>query len=153
MGIERRTSMGIENIKIKIKLYDGAKLPERQHHNDACYDICCNEDVTLQPNEMWKIETGIAFEIPDDYYMQIFSRSGLSTEGIILLNSVGIIDAGYRGTIKIPVMNLSKHGFAFNKGDRIAQISLRKRTEINFDIVDELSSSDRSINGFGSTGI
>lgn len=140
-------------IQVKIKLFDNAKLPEKQHYNDACYDICSNESFVLKPKESKKVETGLAFEIPDNYYIQVFSRSGLSSKGIILLNSVGIIDAGYRDTIKIPIMNLSDKDFTFNKGDRIAQISVRERTEIDFIPVDELSSSDRGNNGFGSTGV
>jgi dUTP pyrophosphatase len=144
----------IPSMLVNIKLMDETVLlPQKAHEHDACWDIRSYEDIILKPFEPVKIETGLAFEIPNDYFLRIFSRSGLSSQGIILLNSVGIIDPNYRGYIKIPLMNLTNSELTIHKNDRIAQIGFEKIIHATWNIVDDLSETERGANGFNSSGV
>jgi dUTP pyrophosphatase len=144
----------LNQLFVNIKLMDDTVLlPQKAHQHDACWDIRSYEDIILKPFDPVKIETGLAFEIPNDYFLRIFSRSGLSSQGIILLNSVGIIDPNYRGYIKIPLMNLTNKDITIHKNDRIAQIGFEKIIHATWNIVDELSETERGDNGFNSSGV
>ena len=144
----------IQSMLVNIKLMDETVLlPQKAHEHDACWDIRSYEDIILKPFEPVKIETGLAFEIPNDYFLRIFSRSGLSSQGIILLNSVGIIDPNYRGYIKIPLMNLTNSELTIHKNDRIAQIGFEKIIHATWNVVNDLSETERGANGFNSSGV
>lgn len=131
---------------------DDIILPEKTYEDDACFDIRSKNEYILEPYVPTIIETGLAFEFPNDYKLCLYSRSGLSSKGVILLNSVGIIDPNFRGFIKVPLINLTRNAVKINKNDRIAQIALEKVNNIDFIKVQDLTTTERGNNGFGSTG-
>ena len=144
--------MGVINIKIKL-LNESAILPEKQHDSDAGYDLFSIEKIILQPNEIHKVKTGIAIQIPTNYGGLVLPRSGLSSKhGISLINTPGLIDSGYRGELLIPLINHSVKEYEINKHERIAQLILIESPEVNIEVVSDLDDSDRDSKGFGSTG-
>ena len=108
----------------------------------------------LQPGERRRVPTGIALSIPEGYAGFIHPRSGLSSKaGVTVINAPGTIDAGYRGEIQVPLVNLDPDATAtISRGDRIAQLVIQEVSRAEFEIVDTLSTSDRGSAGFGSTG-
>lgn len=131
-----------------------AQTPTYAHLADACADIYADEDYWLQPNETHPISTGIALAIPDGYVCHIYARSGLSVKtGLRVANSVGIIDAGYRDEIKVPLWNTGVEPFKIEKGMRIAQMNIMPSPAMEFYEVDNVKDYgvDRE-GGFGSTG-
>ena len=99
------------------------------------------------------IPTGLFVELPEGYEMQIRPRSGLAAKhGITVLNSPGTIDADYRGEIKVILVNLSNEPFTIEAGERIAQMIVARYEQIEWQLTDELSSTERGAGGFGSTG-
>lgn len=143
------------NIEVGIRLLDDrAKAPLFAHEGDACADIYANEEKTIPTKQIALISTGFSMEIPIGYEAQIRPRSGLAIKkGVGVLNSPGTIDSGYRGEVKIILINLGDEPFEVNIGDRIAQIGIREVPSITFVIKDELSDTKRGEGGFGSTGI
>lgn len=141
-------------MKINIKLSEEASVPEYAHSNDAGFDIkSIEKDIILHPLERKLFKTGIFLEIPDGYNLEIRSRSGLAlNSGILVLNSPGTIDSGYRGEIGIILFNTSNKDVLIKKGDKIAQGVLTKCEKINFVPVSTLSKTDRNEKGFGSSG-
>lgn len=134
----------------------GAKLPVYKTEGAAGADICAfvSEPVTLSPGERGIIPTGLAFQIPAGYEIQIRPRSGLAAKnGITCLNTPGTIDSDYRGEIKVILINLGKESFTIQNGDRIAQIVVSPVTVGVFISVDGLDDSGRGTGGFGSTGV
>ena len=103
------------------------------------------------------VSTGLFFELPDGYEMQVRPRSGLAAKhGITVLNSPGTVDTGYRGEIKVILVNLSNDTFTFEKGERVAQAVISSRVSSDFGELTEvtnISDSDRGTGGFGSTGV
>ncbi|HLC70786.1 MAG TPA: dUTP diphosphatase [Candidatus Nanoarchaeia archaeon] len=137
-------------LKIK-KLHKDAKLPAYQTKGDAGFDLCAIENVTLAPSERASIPTGIAMEIPYGYVGLIWDKSGLSHKfGLKTLG--GVADAGYRGEIKVGMINLGKEPYTFEKGHKMAQMVIQKREEVDIVEAGELSDSERGEGGFGSTG-
>ncbi len=144
--------MNVINIKIKL-LNDNAILPEKQHDSDAGYDLHSIEEVILKPNEIHKVKTGIAIQIPSNYAGLVLPRSGLSSKhGISLINTPGLIDSGYRGELLIPLINHSVNEYEINKHERIAQLILIESPTVKIEVVSDLDDSDRDSKGFGSTG-
>ncbi len=144
--------MGVINIKIKL-LNESAILPEKQHDSDAGYDLFSIEKIILKPNEIHKVKTGIAIQIPTNYGGLVLPRSGLSSKhGISLINTPGLIDSGYRGELLIPLINHSVNEYEIDKHERIAQLILIESPEVNIEVVSDLDDSDRDSKGFGSTG-
>ena len=142
-------------IKIK-KLSQNAIIPILGTANSAGYDLfaCINNDVCINQNEIILIPTGIAIEIPENYFGMVCSRSGLAIKhGIHIMNSPGIIDSDYRGEIKCILHNSSNNAFTVQNGARIAQLILIKYDNIKFVETETLSDTSRGYNGFGSTGI
>lgn len=142
-------------MKIAVKkLNHNAIFPEYHSSGAAGADIyaCVDKELIIKPGEIVLVPTGLAFEIPEGYEIQIRPRSGLATKGIILPNSPGTIDSDYRGEIKVILMNLGKEPFVIHNHDRIAQMVLSKFEKMEFEEVLELSSSERGAQGFGSTG-
>ncbi len=140
-------------MKIKIKLLENGVMPEYKTVGSAGVDLVSSEDQIIPPKEIRLIKTGIKVEIPEGYEAQIRSRSGLALNGIVVANSPGTIDSDYRGEIGVILANLSNKPFGLKKGMRIAQMVLSKVERIEFEVVDELSESNRGSKGFGSTGV
>lgn len=125
--------------------------PERQHWNDAGADLKTVENHILSSQEIWLAPTGIKVKVPNGYVGLIFSRSGFAKHGITLANSVGVIDSGYRGEIKIPLINHGTKDFGIEKGTRIAQIVIVPCLLAEFTLSD-LDETERGEGGFGHTG-
>lgn len=142
-------------IKVK-KLDENAKLPLFNHKEDACADVYSIKDYNILPNKREIIQTGISFEIPKGYEIQVRPRSGMAFNyGITILNSPGTIDSGYRGELKIILFNTSEESYSIKPGDRIAQLSVRKLEEVLFNEVStdfDFNESSRGNKGFGSSG-
>lgn len=151
-------------IKIK-KLSPDAMLPSIGNPMDACFDLHALEDTEFNPFEIKLVRTGIAIELPEGFRSNIYARSSTPLKkGLILANSVGIIDNGYRGELLIQFLNISnicdngQVSFAKNKiskGDKIAQLEIVKSLtagSFEMSIVGDLSQTTRGEGGFGSTG-
>ncbi len=140
-------------VKIK-KLDENIRTPNYQTNGSAGFDLHANEEKTLLPKSWALIKTGIKIELPQGYELQIRPRSGLALKhGITVLNAPGTIDSDYRGEIGIILFNASEKVFEIKKGDRIAQGIVNKIEVPEIIVVEELSKTSRSENGFGSTGI
>lgn len=142
-------------LKIK-KLNQNATIPTRATSGSAGMDLyaCIDEPVTLSAGERKTIPTGISIELPNnDLGAFIFARSGLGIKhGIALSNGVGVIDSDYRGEICIGLINQSSCSYTVNPNDRIAQMVIMHVSIPQIDITDDLSETQRSGRGFGSTG-
>ena len=141
-------------LKIKIKKIADVKTPSYAHKGDSGVDLYAAEDFTLNPMERKLIATGIKIAVPYGYEAQIRPKSGLAIEhGISHANSIGTIDSGYRGEIKIPMINFGGRPYKIEKGKKIGQMVFAKVEEAVFEEVDELEATARNENGFGSTGL
>ena len=130
------------------------QIPAYARSGDAGADLRSSEALVLTPGERVLVGTGIRIALPDGYVAFVVPRSGLAVKhGITVLNSPGTIDAGYRGEIKVPLLNTDRdQSFRIEEGDRIAQLIVMPVSRAIFSPVEELPSSDRGWNGFGSTG-
>lgn len=141
------------DIKIKI-LCDNAIVPRYQSSGASGFDFHSIEEVILPPSGILAVKTGLAFEIPLGYEIQVRPRSGLAYKhGISVLNTPGTIDSDYRGEVMIILINTSKESFAIHKGDRIAQGVIAKVYQANLITTQDLEDSTRGDKGFGSTGV
>lgn len=142
-------------MKIRInKLHPQALLPEYAHGplEDAGMDVRAREGALLEPNVPQAIPTGLALEIPAGYEVQIRPRSGLALKHAITLpNSPATIDPGYRGELKIILLNLGKTPYQVHAGDRIAQMVVARYEAVEWE-EGELADSTRGTGGFGSSG-
>lgn len=133
-------------------LTNTATPPTKAHEGDAGYDLYADAMVIIQPHDRHLVPTGIALEIPSGYEGCVRPRSGNALHrGYTVLNTPGTIDSNYRGEIGVIVYNTTDDVLVINKYDRIAQIVFQKLPYIELVEVGELSDSDRSTNGFGST--
>jgi len=141
-------------MKIKVKkLSKLAEIPAYQSEEAAGFDLHSIDDVIIASNERKLISTGLAFDIPAGYEIQIRPRSGLAYKhGITVLNTPGTIDSDYRGEIKVLLINHSNEDFEIKIGDRIAQAVIKEVIQASFEEVEELSETKRGEKGFGSTG-
>jgi dUTP pyrophosphatase len=140
-------------IKIK-KLSPKAGTPEYAHgpDEDAGLDVRSIEGAVLLPNVPLAVATGLAFEIPSGYEVQLRPRSGLALKyAVTLANSPATIDPGYRGELKVILLNLGKLPYEIREGDRIAQMVVSKYEAVTWDEAD-LADSTRGEGGFGSSG-
>jgi dUTP pyrophosphatase len=136
------------------RLDERARLPTRAHDGDAGLDLHALDDGTLAPGERASVATGIAIEIPPGNAGLVLPRSGLAARhGITVVNAPGLIDAGYRGEIRVLLLNTDRgHAFAITAGARIAQLVL-VRVELAAPLeVEVLAESERGAGGFGSSG-
>jgi dUTP pyrophosphatase len=143
-------------VKIFIKRLDPElALPAYATIGDAGMDLFAAEDVSLKPFGRAAVPTGIALAIPEGYAGFVQPRSGRAlNEGLGVVNSPGLIDSGYRGEIKVIVINLNDVGLIdIHRGEKIAQIVFQKVEQADVEVVDELPASERGARGFGSTGI
>jgi dUTP pyrophosphatase len=136
------------------KLKDEAVLPSRAHAGDAGLDLCVCEAAHLGPGERWSVGTGVAVEIPDGHAGLVLPRSGLARDhGIALVNAPGLIDAGYRGEIRVLLLNTDPaETFRVEPGDRIAQLVITPVSEVEPVEVQALAETARGSDGFGSSG-
>ncbi len=143
-----------KNIDINIVLLNNnAKIPSKQHELDIGYDIFSSNEYELIPNKVTFIETGISIQLPVGCGGFILPRSGLASKySITSINSPGLIDPGYTGEIKVPLINHSDETYYLKNNERFAQLVLINVNSVNFKIVDKLDESMRSDKGFGSTG-
>jgi len=141
-------------MKLRIKkLHEDAKIPVYANPGDAGMDLFSITDYELKPGERKLIGTGLAFEIPSGYEMQLRPRSGLALKhGISLVNTPGTVDSGYRGEVGLIVINHGEEIFKINRGDKIAQAVLNKIEFAELEEVLDLSISERNSGGFGSSG-
>lgn len=137
------------------KLHPDAVVPSYAHDGDAGADLTSVESVSLQPGERALVATGIAVAIPHGYVGLVHPRSGLAfKQGLSLVNSPGTIDAGYRGEVKVCVINLDpQQSIDLPSGTRIAQLVIQKVELVAFEVQSELADTVRGTGGFGSTGI
>ncbi|MGH8929320.1 MAG: dUTP diphosphatase [Egibacteraceae bacterium] len=129
-------------------------LPAYAHPGDAGLDLFARRDVTLAPGERAVVPTGLAVAIPPGCAGLVHPRSGLAARhGIALVNAPGTIDAGYRGEIKVILINLDPtHPAHIGRGDRIAQLLIQRVETAHVEEVTDLDATDRGDAGFGSTG-
>ena len=131
-----------------------ARLPKLEHEGDAGYDLYSIEDATLRPMERKLVRTGISIALEKGFEAQVRPKSGLAIEhGITMLNSPGTIDAGYRGEIKVIVINLGEKEYKIEAGKKIAQLVFNKIETPEMAEAKELDATARGHGGFGSTGL
>lgn len=141
---------------VKLQRLPGAILPEAKTKEAAGYDLCANNNfpIIIRPGEHKTIPTGIKMEIPDGWCAEVYSRSGIAAKnGMFVLNSPGLLDSDYRGEIMVILANFGLHEFEVKRGDRIAQLRVKKLDSFVFEEVDSLSETERGEGGLGSTGI
>ena len=136
------------------RLKEGARLPSRAHAGDAGLDLYACEDAHLGPGERWSVGTGIAIEVPEGHAGLVLPRSGLAREhGIALVNAPGLIDSGYRGEVRVLLLNTDPaEVFKVEVGDRIAQLMISPVALAEPVEAEALSESARDDGGFGSSG-
>ncbi len=144
-----------EFMRIRIKrLSSEASIPQYAHGplEDAGMDLCSTASVVLEPNVPQAVPTGIAIEVPPGYEAQVRPRSGLALKHAITLpNSPATIDPGYRGEVRVILLNLGKQSYTIHAGDRVAQLVIAKYEAVEWE-ESELSDTARGAGGFGSSG-
>lgn len=158
------------NLRVKIKRVKDVEMPKYAREFDAGFDLVAAEDTVIYPGGTKVIPTGLAFEIPPGYELQVRPRSGISRKTFLRV-VLGTVDSGFRGEVGVIVSNTSYIGnhitlginddsgiyanvkYEIKKGDRIAQGVIAPVETAHFVEVDELSDSERGQNGFGSTGV
>lgn len=137
------------------KLDDAARIPSSAHGagEDAGMDLHAVEAVEIPPGGWASVGTGIAVEIPPGYEGQVRPRSGMAREhGVTLLNSPGTIDPGYRGELRVTLINHGSAPYAVRPGDRVAQLVVGSYAAVEWQVADDLAATVRGADGFGSTG-
>jgi dUTP pyrophosphatase len=136
------------------RLSAAARPPARAHAGDAGYDLFAAESATLGPGERASVGTGIALAIPGGHAGLVLPRSGLAARhGIALVNAPGLIDAGYRGELRVLLLNTDRReSFEITSGDRIAQLVIARVESPPLEEAAELDETARAAGGFGSTG-
>jgi dUTP pyrophosphatase len=141
-------------VVLKIKADEGVQIPVYNYEGDAGADLRSNESLVIKAGERAIVGTGLYFDMPYGFEVQIRSRSGLAAKyGVFVLNSPGTIDCGYKNEIKVILQNLGKEDFVIKRGDRIAQMVVSPVCKIPFELTTVLSGSDRGLDGLGSTGV
>ncbi len=137
---------------MNIKL-TGSPFPAYAKQGDAAFDLFLNieEAITLQPDQTVKIGCGIAMEIPEGHFGMVVPRSSLSKRNLMMANTLGIIDSGYRGEILTVIRNIGTTPEVLNPQDRLFQMAIIPFTQVTFNSVENLSDTDRGEGGFGST--
>jgi dUTP pyrophosphatase len=136
------------------RLDPGVPLPAYAHPGDAGADLVTTVDVELAPGERVLVPTGISIALPRGYVGLVHPRSGLAARcGLSIVNAPGTVDAGYRGEVKVLLVNLDPtEPVRLSRGDRVAQLVVQRVEEATFVEVDSLPGSDRGAGGYGSTG-
>jgi dUTP pyrophosphatase len=144
-----------DGVEVLIQRLDpGLPLPERAHPGDAGADLFAAADVELAPGQRAMVPTGIAIALPDGYAAFVHPRSGLAARhGVTIVNAPGTVDAGYRGEIRVTLLNTdADRPVTLQRGDRIAQLVVQRVERPVFHEVEKLPGSARGDGGFGSTG-
>lgn len=147
--------MSEDAINLPIKRLDPTvELPSYAYAGDAGLDLRASESVVLKPLERRLVSTGLAIAIPEGYAGFVQPRSGLALrKGLSMANTPGLIDAHYRGELKVCAVNLdSQNDIVIERGERIAQLVIQKVPVVTLTEVDELDETDRGTGGFGSSG-
>jgi dUTP pyrophosphatase len=137
------------------RLHDQAVLPGRAYEHDAGLDLVACERRALAPGERGVVGTGLAVAIPEGYAGFVQPRSGLAAEhGIAIVNTPGLVDAGYRGELRVILLNTDREqAFVVEPGMRIAQLVVLQLPHVEVAEVDELPESERGVRGFGSSRV
>ena len=146
----------IKFLRLRPQLDGDIPLPRYMTPQAAGMDICAaiEKDLILKSGEIALIPTGFAMAVPHGFEAQIRPRSGLAvSHGVGIINSPGTIDADYRGEIKIGVVNHGEKSYTFHRGDRIAQMVIKRVYQARLEIVEELDETGRNAGGFGHTGV
>jgi len=146
-------SLGI--LRLRPESDSDIPLPRYMTPRAAGMDVCAaiENTLSLEPGEIHLIPTGFAIAIPEGFEAQIRPRSGLAAKyGIGIINSPGTIDSDYRGEIMIALINLGKASYTVHRGDRIAQMMIKRVYQFRLEIVEQLDETDRNTGGFGHTG-
>jgi dUTP pyrophosphatase len=143
-----------ERVTLRVRRLDATvPLPGYAHAGDAGLDLHAAEDTTLGPGERTAVGTGLAVAVPDGWVGLVHPRSGLALRaGLTVVNAPGTIDAGYRGELRVLLVNLGSEPVAVTRGDRIAQLVLQRVGHAEVVEVDDLDATARGEGGFGSTG-
>ena len=144
------------DLELRVRRLDpAARLPARAHDDDAGYDLCALCPATLAPGERAAISTGIAIELPEGHAGLVLARSGLAARhGISVVNAPGLIDAGYRGELKVLLLNTDRAApFEVRAGDRIAQLGIVAVATPPIVEADALAATVRGEGGLGSSGL
>lgn len=143
------------SLKIKTLPHFKGELPKYQSTLASGFDVRAQLDkpMVIKPGERAMLATGLSFEIPPGYEIQSRPRSGLAAKhGISIVNTPGTIDADYRGEVKVILINHGQEAFEIQDQERVSQFILAPVVQADFELVEELSSTDRGAGGFGSTG-
>jgi len=167
-ALQLRVADPVKTANIKVKLAEGALCPTAASSGSAGYDLYAREDAIIYSNNNASLfelsptalglvtivtfDTGVSLELPNNLIAMVYARSGLGAKGVSLVNGVGVIDSDYRGTIKVVLQNNSVSPYTVRSGDRIAQLVITERFQANFEVVDELDSTERGEGGFGHSG-
>ena len=141
-------------VEVLVQRLDDVPIPVYAHPGDAGADLVTTVDLTLQPGERAVVPTGISLALPNGYAALVHPRSGLAARcGLSIVNAPGTVDAGYRGEVKVVLVNLdANEPVVLSRGDRIAQLVFQQVERARFVEVDNLPGSDRGTGGHGSTG-
>ncbi|MBR1721238.1 MAG: dUTP diphosphatase [Treponema sp.] len=145
----------MNKVNVKCVASQGAVIPQYKTEGAAGADICAllEESIIIKKGSFAMIPTGLFFEIPQGYEIQVRPRSGLAAKnGVTVLNTPGTIDSDYRGEVKVILINLGSEDFEVRNGDRIAQIVIAPVTRASFEQAQSLGETSRGSGGFGSTG-
>jgi len=138
-------------MKLKVKrIHEDAKLPLYQHKGDAGLDVFSSIDCVLGKGEVKPIPTGIKLAVPEGHVGLIWDKSGISLKGVHRL--AGVIDSGYRGEVRVVMVNLGDEPFVIEKGMKIAQLLIQPVVELDVIETEDLEETSRGEKGFGSTG-
>ncbi len=138
---------------MNVKVFDGGYMPRRAHFDDAGIDLLTPEGFTLRPGESRVVDLKVGFEIPVGYFGKLESKSGLNVNHGVICPG-GVIDSGFRGSVKVRMMNTGYTDYTFMRGDKVVQMVLIPVLLADLNEVDELtpSESGRDNSGYGSTG-
>jgi dUTP pyrophosphatase len=136
-------------LKVK-KIHKNAKLPSYGHTGDAGLDLFAAVDVVMDKGQVLSVPTGIQVAVPEGHVGLIWDKSGVSLQGVHRL--AGVIDSGYRGEVKVVLVNLSAQPFSIEKGMKIAQLLIQPINTVKVIAVEDLGETPRGEGGFGSTG-
>jgi len=138
-------------VELKVqRIHEDAKLPVYQHKGDAGLDIFSSIDCVLQAGEVKPVPTGIKVAVPEGHVGLVWDKSGISLKAVHRL--AGVIDSGYRGEVRVVMVNLGDEPFVIEKGMKIAQLLVQPVSEVKVAEAEELEKTPRGEEGFGSTG-
>ena len=152
-------SQSIVDTKVPLRFINDSenKNPEYAYQSDSGFDLRSSEDIWIHPNDRNLIPTGMRFDIPEGYEIQVRSKSGLAlNQGLMVLNSPGTVDSGYQGEIKVIMFNTTNEKVKIEKGQKMAQAVLCPVVSgkwVDLIRIETINNKDRNSNGFGSTGL